>query len=94
MQFLEVGQTYTIAGRLWYGSLVQAAPNLANQAGFVDASNTALLSINVLTEGVSYTSASGTIYSVPEPSSWMGLLGFIGIMGGALVRRRSSSKAV
>lgn len=62
-----------------------------SQMRFASALNTSSLGLQVLTPGVSYTTASGFVYPtsfdatpVPEPSTLPGLA-FIGIVGGILV---------
>jgi hypothetical protein len=58
-----------VIGLITYSSMGGgiAAPNRAlSSNAFLDASNTALVFVEVLTPGASYTSASGTVYPVPE----------------------------
>jgi MYXO-CTERM domain-containing protein len=69
-----------------------AHPNRARSAdALVDASSTAKLYVEVLTPGATYTSASGTVYEVPEPRG--GGVAALAALLATGVRRRRSSRA-
>jgi hypothetical protein len=97
-----IGEPFTLAAQVAtyadaYPDLVSG--DLAQGEGNADAFDTAVIGLDVLTTGVTYTSASGTIYattsadpdqtSVPEPSS-IALVGF-SFVGLGLVRHRRST---
>lgn len=83
---VRAGGRYQLGNGLWvtgnYIPSAEASANAANTAGFY---------VDVLTDGASYTSASGHSYvtAVPEPASaWLMSLGALLLLGGA--RRRLS----
>ena len=78
-----VGADISLAARLQLvsDSVVQK-PNSGSYTTTVDASNTALILVRVLTPGVTFSSASGATYAAPEPGMFLPLA-----VGLALLRR-------
>lgn len=82
---VRAGGRYQLGNGVWvtgnYIPTAEATANAANTAGFY---------VDVLTDGASYSSASGRSYvtAVPEPASaWLLGLGLLTVLGG--VRRRA-----
>lgn len=86
--------TEAFAGRVYLNNGWVRDGYVAAAEATANASNTAGFRIEALTDGASYTSASGHDYvtAVPEPASaWLLGLGALGLLG--LVRRRQSLAA-
>jgi hypothetical protein len=76
------------------GASLQTNAGPQNAFATADGSNTGLFAMNILTEGVSYTSASGTVYatSIVEPTPEPGTMSLMGItLLVALYRRRAGA---
>jgi len=88
---VTMGQVVTLTSYARLDGGPGTNPNRARAAdALLDASSTALLYVEVLTPGASYTSASGTIYATPEVGDTAGgMAAFATLLAASRLRRRS-----
>ena len=86
----------TVGADLLIGAILTSNAGPQNALATADASNTGLFAMNILTDGASYTSASGTIYATsivepaPEPGTiWLAGFALVFVPAFRMARRRA-----